>query len=115
SVLIRCAWFAEFMGEASPRSSSFESPQAFLLDRIAFRLAPTRLFPDAVRKGGCIVQRKILGLLFAVLFLVMVGFSILFPVEPYYIQTFGATSATIDRKSTRLNSSHVKISYAVFC
>lgn len=41
------------------------------------------------------VQNKILGLLFAVLFLVMIGFSILFPVEPYYIQTFGATSATM--------------------
>src|SRR5690606_42010843 len=26
-----------------------------------------------------------------------------------------ASSLTIDRKSTRLNSSHVKISYAVFC
>src|SRR5690349_22232933 len=26
-----------------------------------------------------------------------------------------ATSPTIDRKSTRLNSSHVEISYAVFC
>src|SRR5699024_11373563 len=26
-----------------------------------------------------------------------------------------AISATIDRKSTRLNSSHVSISYAVFC
>src|SRR5690606_40048017 len=25
------------------------------------------------------------------------------------------TGASIDRKSTRLNSSHVKISYAVFC
>lgn len=41
------------------------------------------------------VDRRILGLLFTVLFLVMVGFSILFPVEPYYIQTFGATSATM--------------------
>src|SRR5690606_40140932 len=27
----------------------------------------------------------------------------------------GDTSASVDRKSTRLNSSHVKISYAVFC
>src|SRR5690606_39395228 len=27
----------------------------------------------------------------------------------------GKTSADLDRKSTRLNSSHVKISYAVFC
>ena len=41
------------------------------------------------------MQRRILGLLFAVLFLVMIGFSILFPVEPYYIQMFGATSATM--------------------
>ena len=41
------------------------------------------------------VNRRVLGLLFVVLFLVMVGFSILFPVEPYYIQTFGATSATM--------------------
>src|SRR5690606_40040273 len=27
----------------------------------------------------------------------------------------GSTSTSRDRKSTRLNSSHVKISYAVFC
>src|SRR5690625_6551937 len=27
----------------------------------------------------------------------------------------GSTTATLDRKSTRLNSSHVAISYAVFC
>src|SRR5690606_39543496 len=27
----------------------------------------------------------------------------------------GAPPATLDRKSTRLNSSHVKISYAAFC
>src|SRR5690606_41529171 len=27
----------------------------------------------------------------------------------------GATRLNLDRKSTRLNSSHVKISYAVFC
>src|SRR5690606_40835648 len=27
----------------------------------------------------------------------------------------GATGLLLDRKSTRLNSSHVKISYAVFC
>lgn len=41
------------------------------------------------------MDRRLLGLLFVVLFLVMVGFSILFPVEPYYIQAFGATSATM--------------------
>lgn len=41
------------------------------------------------------MKKSILGLLFAVLFFVMIGFSILFPVEPYYIQLFGATSATM--------------------
>lgn len=41
------------------------------------------------------MQKRILGLLFVVLFFVMIGFSILFPVEPYYIQRFGATSATM--------------------
>src|SRR3712207_7871944 len=29
--------------------------------------------------------------------------------------TFGAITAAVDRKSTRLNSSHANISYAVFC
>src|SRR6266498_5093354 len=29
--------------------------------------------------------------------------------------TFTLSPATVDRKSTRLNSSHVRISYAVFC
>src|SRR5207249_11215846 len=30
-------------------------------------------------------------------------------------RTYSASSASSDRKSTRLNSSHVSISYAVFC
>lgn len=41
------------------------------------------------------MSKRILGLLFAVLFLVMIGFSILFPVEAYYVRMFGATSATM--------------------
>src|SRR5690606_40565665 len=31
------------------------------------------------------------------------------------ITVLGVVGLTVDRKSTRLNSSHVKISYAVFC
>src|SRR5437870_8130031 len=31
------------------------------------------------------------------------------------VNAFGVPSVPIDRKSTRLNSSHVAISYAVFC
>lgn len=41
------------------------------------------------------MQRRILGILFAVLFIVMLGFSILFPIEPFYIQKFGATYKTM--------------------
>src|SRR5690606_41798966 len=32
-----------------------------------------------------------------------------------WVITFMGTKSSVDRKSTRLNSSHVKISYAVFC
>src|SRR5690606_40275447 len=35
--------------------------------------------------------------------------------RPMRVLPVAETSATLDRKSTRLNSSHVKISYAVFC
>src|SRR5438045_7802102 len=34
---------------------------------------------------------------------------------PYYPDIPGAPQNSIDRKSTRLNSSHLGISYAVFC
>src|SRR5258705_13800162 len=44
------------------------------------------------------------------------------PVDPNVIAivlerkiTFGSTGSALDRKSTRLNSSHLGISYAVFC
>lgn len=39
--------------------------------------------------------KRTLGILFLVLFIVMLGFSVLFPVEPYYVRTFGATSKTM--------------------
>jgi multidrug resistance protein len=41
------------------------------------------------------MQRRVLGILFVVLFLVMLGFAVLFPVEPYYVRTFGATARTM--------------------
>ena len=41
------------------------------------------------------MNRTVLGILFFVLFIVMIGFAVLFPVEPYYIRTFGATSRTM--------------------
>src|SRR5690349_22123563 len=35
--------------------------------------------------------------------------------DPWYRQRFVGLGTEQDRKSTRLNSSHVEISYAVFC
>src|SRR5690606_39800448 len=35
--------------------------------------------------------------------------------EPLYVVPYATYTPARDRKSTRLNSSHVKISYAVFC
>src|SRR2546428_10214157 len=35
--------------------------------------------------------------------------------EAEAVKSFGQSTAAIDRKSTRLNSSHDQISYAVFC
>src|SRR5699024_11941540 len=46
------------------------------------------------------------------------GFSLIFILQTkrcHFIHTVGSTSSNEDRKSTRLNSSHVSISYAVFC
>jgi DHA1 family multidrug resistance protein-like MFS transporter len=41
------------------------------------------------------VGKRALGLLFFIQFLVMVGFSVLFPVEPYYMKAFHATALTM--------------------
>src|SRR3712207_7116145 len=38
-----------------------------------------------------------------------------YPVDPSYLAQGGVEVACEDRKSTRLNSSHANISYAVFC
>src|SRR5439155_26271701 len=43
------------------------------------------------------------------------GRPLLFPVEPRRVERDDQDHAELDRKSTRLNSSHVAISYAVFC
>jgi multidrug resistance protein len=40
-------------------------------------------------------RRHAMALLFSVLLLVMLGFSVLFPVEPYYVKKFGADARTM--------------------
>lgn len=41
------------------------------------------------------MNKRILGLLFVTLFVIMVGFSVLFPVEAFYIQSFGASARSM--------------------
>src|SRR5690606_41227128 len=63
----------------------------------------TTLFRSAVVFAGAVVVIALLGLLVVgIPFLSVMGIA-------------AAGTVTVDRKSTRLNSSHVKISYAVFC
>ncbi|MCL5677102.1 MAG: MFS transporter, partial [Firmicutes bacterium] len=40
-------------------------------------------------------RHRAMGLLFGVLLLIMLGFSVLFPVEPYYVRRFGADARTM--------------------
>src|SRR3712207_8558183 len=49
----------------------------------------------------------------AVIFVLLVGANLATPLYPLLQAQLGLS--TLDRKSTRLNSSHANISYAVFC
>src|SRR5437667_12354506 len=41
--------------------------------------------------------------------------AVLYLIDPFHLSRIQWINATRDRKSTRLNSSHITISYAVFC
>src|SRR5690606_40803070 len=47
--------------------------------------------------------------------LVLTAIAMYFGIDIRTVGDMGELPDTLDRKSTRLNSSHVKISYAVFC
>src|SRR3712207_8058638 len=54
----------------------------------------------------------VVGLVQEVLYLLLVGDDV---IEISIVADVGGTDEVADRKSTRLNSSHANISYAVFC
>src|SRR3989442_8538405 len=65
----------------------------------------TTLFRSTERRFVFIIQRGAAD-----------GLETLIPyADPGYARLRGAIAVDTDRKSTRLNSSHVRISYAVFC
>src|SRR5690554_7307282 len=67
------------------------------------------------------VSKKVdtaIGMSFAVMFVLTIASIVTFIVQKGILEQFGLEylqTITLDRKSTRLNSSHVRISYAVFC
>src|SRR5690606_32418719 len=92
-------------GAADARSLRGEQLHGVLLGQRREQGAPQRREVDGdARPGGLDVAQRVAAFLDA-------RHVYLAPVEP--AAEGGFTRA--DRKSTRLNSSHVKISYAVFC
>src|SRR5699024_12232514 len=55
------------------------------------------------------------GILNIVVMLVLFSLSVYFLLKNFMSATMYGLEPTVDRKSTRLNSSHASISYAVFC
>src|SRR3712207_7174342 len=56
-----------------------------------------------------------LGLLVFWLAMLFLGFGLMTRLNPTVVTALLIGALSIDRKSTRLNSSHANISYAVFC
>src|SRR5690554_7656298 len=77
-------------------------------------LFPTRRSSDlhAETKGN---RRYTVRLLDTITNVYCLGFAGLDKERPDYLSIQQDPGAPLDRKSTRLNSSHVRISYAVFC
>src|SRR3712207_7257283 len=79
--------------------------------------------------GAAVIATNVLALVFTVVFARLLGASgygslaalissfiiLMVPGSALQIATARVVSHAIDRKSTRLNSSHANISYAVFC
>src|SRR6266704_1913460 len=93
---------------------------------VADKLAPVeaamRLVGDGdhLAIGGTLYSRTPMALLFELLRQGRAGLTLSRPLTCYEAELFLVAGAargivTRDRKSTRLNSSHVSISYAVFC
>src|SRR3712207_8154636 len=76
--------------------------------------------PGQPTGAGALVDRNdrnilILGILILILLAVGYYFLLFSPLRQEYLDTSQRRAEKEDRKSTRLNSSHANISYAVFC
>src|SRR5690606_20879185 len=103
SMLVAVAWFWKWYGERSGREPD---ELGKMIIGSVFTIAGALCLALAAATQG---SGKI-GLFWPVMFHLVnsIGFAHILPVSL-------ALFSRLDRKSTRLNSSHVKISYAVFC
>src|SRR5690606_41335872 len=100
-----------------PRSPRPRAPRPVFGGSVARRGVhsfPTRRSSDLLRCPNLQLSLNIFPLLaflfkFKLQFILFFARTLQFPLQRFQL------SRKLDRKSTRLNSSHVKISYAVFC
>src|SRR5690606_42082146 len=80
-----------------------------------FRSYPCQPFSNAGKRRGTDDPRHIWPWIARAIGILRPRFVVLENVAAHVRRGFDVVSEDQDRKSTRLNSSHVKISYAVFC
>src|SRR3712207_7815630 len=87
-----------------PRSTLFPYTTLFRSVRESFPVLLIAIVLDIL--AGTVVEPRLENVLAYPAFLLVI---------PGFLEKTGALGAILDRKSTRLNSSHANISYAVFC
>src|SRR5690606_41697210 len=100
---------------SSPRSSSRRAPRAFPTRRSSDLQLERAIRDDLVRVH---VRRRAgaaLDHVDAEVLVMAPGLDLVTGLHDRLEHVVGELAEIVDRKSTRLNSSHVKISYAVFC
>src|SRR3712207_8961097 len=75
----------------------------------------TTLFRSPIHSKGVFILSSFLGARYAGERPLSLSASLVFEQSYGGVEGDSASSAELDRKSTRLNSSHANISYAVFC
>src|SRR5690606_14224149 len=107
---VKVFWGDERFVAHDDEASNFRSARATFLERLP--VDPANVYPWPQPAGSGDLRSDLAG---AAARYAEVLTSVLGDEPVFDLQLLGLGSDAQDRKSTRLNSSHVKISYAVFC